>query len=702
MACVDSSKFSEPLPWIGLYITAASLLCSLLMGLDTFNSFRRRKLWFPCRCVTLNATSLTLLSVATKLPIDLNTSMPSSQDQLTKLSGTIFICTVMGNFLTSLGTMDESEMIANIIALGILVVTAIVNIGIQMGTGVIYVFLPEHAIIMSLMLVLLVIFCSTAIIDPTPKKLLERKYRKILKISGEIHMGSDEIHMGSDVVSHMKKLREKVEQYCMVVNTSCHQYVVGRSATCTASGAICFLCALILVQAAVRSLIIRSVEFCEGKSDYKWSVTLVLISQAIAIVVGSIAPTIRWMNAIRFHRPKIWNKRCLKIGKFWIRRLVEWKEKPLQFHIGNRRYRKIFLVSKIQVLNVFIGMQSAVVIVSNLIALTSILPMSWLISFFSCCNNRLGKEELTRSESELGSNKKKHLLQWIMTNGREDAQHWIHRGKENQPNYLMELLMKSTISQGFQGVVEFDSNQVPLLGTETRRPPNCWALPIVNLTSIAIAIAFPYVETDVIKSLHLGVHEGLKYVRLIEEHLDRKRTINVRNAADIVWLGIDIDDHWLDEDLKKLALQIRSADGILKTLAQIGERYVLNYISRSRRKAKEKDPHEWPAKILAANSMYRLCQTILLKRLGTADMFGWLQKVIADMLAACLSNLPRVISTEFSSLPIELKEENIRDAAHLIGEAEEILTKLDINQFPESTADIDDWILNKQIKNGSG
>ncbi|XXG79225.1 hypothetical protein AAC387_Pa09g0340 [Persea americana] len=613
MACVDSSKFSEPLPWIGLYITAASLLCSLLMGLDTFNSFRRRKLWFPCRCFTLNATSLTLLSVATKLPIDLNTPMPSPQDQLTKLSGTIFICTVMGNFLTSLGTMDESEMIANIIALGILVVTVIVNIGIQMGTGVIYVFLPEHAIIMSLMLVLLVIFCSTAIIDPTPKKLLERKYRKILKISGEIHMGSDEIHMGSDVVSHMKKLREKVEQYCMVVNTSSHQYVVGRSATCTASGAICFLCALILVQAAVRSLVIRSVEFCEGKSDYKWSVTLVLISQAIAIVVGSIAPTIRWMNAIR-----------------------------------------------------------------------------------------LGKEELTRSESELGSNKKKHLLQWIMTNGREDAQHWIHRGKENQPNYLMELLMKSTISQGFQGVVEFDSNQVPLLGTETRRPPNCWALPIVNLTSIAIAIAFPYVETDVIKSLHLGVHEGLKYVRLIEEHLDRKRTINVRNAADIVWLGIDIDDHWLDEDLKKLALQIRSADGILKTLAQIGERYVLNYISRSRRKAKEKDPHEWPAKILAANSMYRLCQTILLKRLGTADMFGWLQKVIADMLAACLSNLPRVISTEFSSLPIELKEENIRDAAHLIGEAEEILTKLDINQFPESTADIDDWILNKQIQNGSG
>eukprot|EP00268_Persea_americana_P045028 TRINITY_DN4569_c0_g1_i4.p1 TRINITY_DN4569_c0_g1~~TRINITY_DN4569_c0_g1_i4.p1 ORF type:complete len:707 (+),score=84.83 TRINITY_DN4569_c0_g1_i4:217-2337(+) len=700
LQCKEESKFSEPLPWIGLYIAVASLLCSLLMGLDTFSGFRRQKLWFPCRSFSLNATSLTLLSVATKLPVDLNTSMPRPQDQLAKLSGTVLICTVMGNFITSLGTMDESELISNVLALGILVLTVIVNTGIQMGTGVIYAFLPEHAAIMFLMLVLLVILCSTAITAPTAKKLLEKQY-------DEIQMSPDEGCSGD-----IKRQREDVKKYWLLAHTGSPQYVVGRSATCTASGAFCLLSALILLQAAVRSLIIGSLNFCSGPCDYKWSVTVVLISQATAIVVGTIAPAIRWFNAISFRSPESWKQSCkgeFKVEKYWVQRLVGWKESPLPFHISNRRFRKTLHVSKNQILSVLIGMQCAVVIVSKLIRLTSILPVSWLSTLSSCCR-RLG-----RSESLSGSNDadlssyvlrldgEEDLVQLIMKNGREDTLHWIHRGKSNPPKYLIQLLRRRfTISQGFPGVVEFDSNQVPLLGTETRRPPNCWALPIVNLTSIAIAIAFPYVETDVIKSLHLGVHEGLKYVRLIEEHLDRKRTINVRNAADIVWLGIDIDDHWLDEDLKKLALQIRSADGILKTLAQIGERYVLNYISRSRRKAKEKDPHEWPAKILAANSMYRLCQTILLKRLGTADMFGWLQKVIADMLAACLSNLPRVISTEFSSLPIELKEENIRDAAHLIGEAEEILTKLDINQFPESTADIDDWILNKQIKNSSG
>ncbi|RWR78217.1 hypothetical protein CKAN_00674000 [Cinnamomum micranthum f. kanehirae] len=130
---VDSSKFSEPMPWIGIYIAAASLLCSLLMGLDTFLGFRSQKLWFPCRFFSFDAIAFTLLTVATKLPVDLNASMPRPEDQLEKLSGTVLICTVMGNLMTSLGKMDGPQLIANVIAVGILVVTVIVNIGTQMG-----------------------------------------------------------------------------------------------------------------------------------------------------------------------------------------------------------------------------------------------------------------------------------------------------------------------------------------------------------------------------------------------------------------------------------------------------------------------------------------------------------------------------------------------------------------------------------------
>ncbi|RWR78220.1 hypothetical protein CKAN_00674300 [Cinnamomum micranthum f. kanehirae] len=672
LQCHQESKFSEPLPWIGLYIAAASLLCSLLMGLDTFLGFRRWKLWFPCKFFSLNATSLALLSVATKLPVDLNTSMPRPQDQLTKLSGTVLICTVMGNFITSLGTMDGSEMIANVVALGILVVTVIVNVGIQMGTGVIYVFLPEHAVIMVFMLVLLVILCSTALTAPTAKELLEEQYNEVL-------------HSDDEVLYNLK-LREYVKKHWMMAHTGSPQYVVGRFATCTASGVFCLLSVLVLLQAAVRSLIIRSLAFCEGKSDYTWSMTLVLISQAIAIGVGTIAPGIRLFNAIIFRNPK----GEFKVERYWVQKLVEWKESPLPFHISSRGLRKISYFSRNQILNVFMGMQYAVVIVSKLIRLS--------LSGLSCCCKRPGRVQREDKGSKSGSNEglKRHVLhldgeedlvKLIMTNGYEATEHWIRRGKNNPPKYLKRLLMKFTISQGFQGVVQFNSTEVASLGTEEPRH-NCWALPIVTLTSIAMAIAPPYFLKDV-KLLQCGVHESLKYVRLIEKNLDDRRLINMRKAADIVWLGIDTNGRWLGKDLKKLALA-KSADRFLQELAESLEKYALEYSTSTK---KEEDPRDWPAKVLAANSMYKLCRTILLQKLGTADrMFEWLQKTITDIVGACLTNLPKVIYMKCVCNSIEFREESVRDAAYLLGETEEILKKLEIGPYPNDKEYIDSWI----------
>ncbi|RWR78219.1 hypothetical protein CKAN_00674200 [Cinnamomum micranthum f. kanehirae] len=663
---VDSSKFSEPLPWIGLYIAGASFLCSLLMGLDTFLGFHSRKLWFPCRFFSLNATSLTLLSVATKLPVDLNTSMPRAQDQLTKLSGTVLICTVMGNFMTSLGTMDGSEMMANIVALGILVVTVIINIGIQMGTGVIYVFLPEHAVIMFLMFVLLVMLCSTAIMIPPAKNLLKEQYFQ--------KRSSDE-----ELRKFDERLRKHVEKHWMIAHTSSPQYVVGRSATCTASGVFCLFGGLILLQATVRSFIMRSLAFCDSKSDYTWSITLVLISQAIAIGVGTIAPVIRLFNVISFRSPK----GKFKVEKYWVQKLVEWKQSPLPFHFSSRGLRKISHFSRNQILNVFMGMQYAVVIVSKLIRLS--------LSGLSCCCKRLGRSESGSNESLRGHvlhlDGEEDLVQLIMTNGYEDTEHWIRRGKNNTPEYFERLVMESTNSEGFQGVVDFNSTIVALLGTE-EPSQNCWALPIVTLTSIAIAIAPPSFGKEVIQ-LRCGVHESLKYIRLIEEFLDDRGLINMRKAADIFWLDIDTNDRWLGEDLKKLALE-KSADRILEELARSMKKYVLGY---TKSKEKENDPRDWPAKVLAANLMYKICRTILLRKLGDADrMFTWIQKKIADIVGACLTNLPRVIYMKCICCAMESKEESVRDAAYLLGETEEILIKLEIGSYPNCKEHIDSWI----------
>ncbi|RWR78215.1 hypothetical protein CKAN_00673800 [Cinnamomum micranthum f. kanehirae] len=206
-----------------------------------------------------------------------------------------------------------------------------------------------------------------------------------------------------------------------------------------------------------------------------------------------------------------------------------------------------------------------------------------------------------------------------MTNGYEDTQHWIRRGKNNPPKYFKQPVMKSTISQGFQGVVDFNRTEVALLGTE-EPSQNCWALPVVTLTSIAIAIA-PASFVKAVILLRCGVHESLPYLRLIKKKLDDRRLINMRKAADIFWLDIDTNDRWLGEDLKKLALE-KSADRILEVLARSMEKYVLGYTTS---REKENDPRDWPAKVLAANSMYKICRTILLRKLGNDDrMFTWI------------------------------------------------------------------------------
>ncbi|KAK9927537.1 hypothetical protein M0R45_024718 [Rubus argutus] len=131
---LHEEKFSAPMPWIGMYVAAASFACLIAMAADVILGFRHRKLWFPSNFFSINATSLTLLGVAIKLSVDLNTPMPNSHDQLAKLSSSVFICTAMANSMPSLGAMENEEMFMNVIALGILVITLIVNICMQLAT----------------------------------------------------------------------------------------------------------------------------------------------------------------------------------------------------------------------------------------------------------------------------------------------------------------------------------------------------------------------------------------------------------------------------------------------------------------------------------------------------------------------------------------------------------------------------------------
>ncbi|GKF20325.1 hypothetical protein Tco_0068963, partial [Tanacetum coccineum] len=130
---------------------------------------------------------------------------------------------------------------------------------------------------MLLMLILLAIACSLSLATLTTKYYVDIKYGKKLKLT----------NIECSIKKHLsvaEGLRVDLEKYWILAYSSGPQFVIGRLAPCTASGAFCLLNTLILVEAILRTYLMPwSLKFCKGESDYRWSTTMVLISQTIAV-----------------------------------------------------------------------------------------------------------------------------------------------------------------------------------------------------------------------------------------------------------------------------------------------------------------------------------------------------------------------------------------------------------------------------------
>ncbi|KAA8532518.1 hypothetical protein F0562_032666 [Nyssa sinensis] len=665
----DFAQTTAPMPWVGVYIAAASLVCSLAMAADVFWAFRHKRLGFPCKFFTLNATTLTLLAVAMKLPVDLATPMRGRTDQFAKLAGTVFMSTAMGNFMPSLGSIDDKEIFMNITALGILIITLVVNVYIQLGTGAIYCDLvAEQTAVTFLMLLVFVILSFSAITVPATKRYLEQKYSEIHKIAS----GEDLKETGNLTV---QKLKEDVRKYWMMAETSNPQFVVARSVTCSASGAICFLTALILVEAVLRMFLMFPRPFSNlgAFSEYKWSTFFIFVIQSIGVGVGTIAIAFRWFTAIKLKcsekRGKSY-KTEFKTEAYWIERLVEWKESAFTLQIRHQKFRKLVHKMKNLILDFCIRVQIGIVVMSKSVQFFSIFFISW---FLTCCHYCMGfRKKSTSTASDNGRklespSESKHsprqdisfyvlhlegeeeLPLQITKNNSDATDRLIQMGREKQPIYLKGLLEKSI---GFKEVARFDNDQVPSLDSEEH--PNSWTLPVVTLTSIAIAL--PNIENHMVDHLVHSVSEGLLYVSTVERMLDNRALKDVKNAADIVWLGVDLFGKWLGEDLRRMATEGKTSKETLEKLADIATENVME----CKIKMKGAQKKNWLIKQVASNSMYRISKTILLDYEDCNDLtderlFDRLSVMISDILGACLTNLPRVIIMKLFCSAIEKK-----------------------------------------------
>ncbi|KAK7330752.1 hypothetical protein VNO77_24951 [Canavalia gladiata] len=713
---VDDTKFNRPMPWIGIYIAAASLACFLAMAADLIHGIRGRKFWFPCKFFCLNATSLALIAVAVKLSVDLNTPMPRRHDQLSKLSSSALICTIMANSIPSLGVTENKDTMMNLVAIFILVITMIVNICIQFVTGVIYEYWAEHAVIMLVMLILLMTMTSSAITIPKMKHYLELKYKmneEVLKES--THQNGEEV---------VNRLRDHLMKIWMMTHTSSPQFVVGRSVTCTASGAFCLLSTLTLVEAMLRSYLMPwSFKFCYGDCDYKWSTILILMVQVTAVVVGTIAPAFRWFIAINYRCPSVRNKSCKRkfhVEDYWTAKLELIKESPLGFRIRNRQYRKLAHDAKGLLLCFCIKLQMGIVLMCKATQYVSISFMCWILICCDCCKKLKSKFDFNVSSVSSGTESKpgqkldlrrfvlhledeEEFVEVMMKQNRDATIHWVQVGEKKQPKLLIELLEKCSILQGFKGVGAFDSDQV--LSLHAVEAPYSWSLPLATLASIIVAL--PNVNRCSAKKLLCALSEGLHFVNFIENNLDKEGALHkIRKASQIVWLGADLYDMWLDVDLYELSLQDKCLKETLEKLADAAKIRYEKFKAKYKRICVKVSPALWPCKLLACHFMYRISKTALLnqeliKNNSSERLFEALTVMISDILGACLTNLPLVISTKCLNSPIEEREDTVRHAVYILGKTKKIIEMLEKRAFPNVDfcrgTFIEDWrLMHKQ------
>ena len=689
----------DAIPWVGLYVCVASLICTLAMAADAFQGFRQWKLWFPCKFFTINAASITLIAIALKLPVDLTTGVPDSFDVLiAKYVSVMFLVTMLANFLPSLGLMDDKELLVNMVAWSILLITITVNVSIQIIAGML-----SPVLFLLLLFPILWVF-SIAFTVPASRRILEHRYKELHGLAS----------YPQEIKFSYEELEHNVKKYWMMAETGNPQFAIACSDVASAFGFIG------LIPILISLLGLFDFKYPKQHSDYKWSLKVIVNIQSIGVLIGSIAPAFRCFAAINcFELSKKWSVNHLnifKVEEHWTQRLQFWKRSHVRSHIPGRHCKIVFHISKNLILNICIALQIMVVVICKLICLV---PRSFLILISYCwyfCKllKRFFKKEVNVSNSNVRSEMKEYamyvlqieddakLSERISRNALKSINKLLSKSEKNEPGNLIKLLKKST---GFQGVLEFDNDQVPPLHSEETK--NSWSLVVVTLT--AIVVALPNTAGDHGEGLIASMREGLRIVRNIEECLNADSDlVKTRKAARRVWTQVEVYRKWLQIDLQKKAHDGKTSKEILEWLRDEAVKIVIQIKSCKRRRI---DDSRY--KFIAASSMYRVSQTILihcseLENWPTdGKLLEWISNMIADILCACFTNLPRTIKMMCHHDAIEKREDSVRSAAQLLGRSRKILEILNTRQLPnidvDSMAYISKWhaLPKSEIPNGA-
>ncbi|XP_076930778.1 uncharacterized protein LOC143595713 [Bidens hawaiensis] len=475
------------------------------------------------------------------------------------------------------------------------------------------------------------------------------------------------------------------------------------SATTSASGVLCFLSTLILT---IIMFPIRP-DLPTYRSDYKGSVVVILITQFIGVILGTVAPLSRCFASLSFNVSIkwIWNHiGVFKVESYCTQKLYDWKQSSIPFKFSSRRCKCFFHDLKILTLNLCIKTQKTIVIACKMIALIPIFFVivvlccvhcwNWIKVMFGASNSGMVERpvQIQHNRTDLSPyvlqlQDDMEIAERTLKSISKSVKYVIQKAEMHKPNNLMKLLEKSS---GFEGVGQYDVHQVPPLTKE--KYVDGWSLPVVTLTTIIISL--PNIQKDNIDKLLRSVSQGLTYVTHVEETLNASEEYAIiQKVARTLWLEVEVYHKWLGNRVQNLAHDVNTPKEIVQWLSDTAE----NIVNESLKGSDDSSFH----KTISASSMYRITQTMLVShhvdidQVSNEELFGQLSSMISCILAACLTNLPQVITTKCHTSVIEKREASVHTAAQLLGETMQIINSLQDRNLPSLNHDhlpfIDKW-----------
>ncbi|KAI3677263.1 hypothetical protein L1987_86886 [Smallanthus sonchifolius] len=521
------------------YVVVASLICTLAMAADAILAIWQWKLWFPNKFFTLNASTITLVAIAMKLPVDLTTEpdLCTSIVEDAKVMGISFLCCMkrfqkIANTFSSNGSSEikeysmyvvqieeDAKLTDRILRNTLSYITRLLKASekkeprnltllLERSTcfnGVVVfeneqvkpLYEEENHNCWSLVVVTLTsITIALPNIAPRHVKLLLSSMREGLQICHHhaIEKRGDNIRNAAELLGKSKKIlkilkarqlpdmdldsRAYIDKWRVLAKSQVLNGGQG-GASSTRIGPSSTSCILFFITMLANFL--PSFGLMDDKELLMNTVALGIF--AITIIANILIQT---YTHVLLSQVTILLLVCPILWPFSIALIVSTYRKKLEHRVANGSDRNV--TSEI--------------------------------------------EEYTRYVVHIEEEMK--LSKRILRNTLHSITQLLNACEEKEPHNLMKLLSKST---GFNGVVEFDNDQVPPLYPE--KTNNCRSLVVVTLT--AIAISLPNIANDHFNMLLSSMREGLQIVRHIEECLNADGdSVKARKSARHIWTEVEM------------------------------------------------------------------------------------------------------------------------------------------------------------------